>query len=901
MTTANGSVSSAISQDVKLLGGLLGRIIQEQHGESALDLVEKVRHIAKARRSENPDATGELVELIRNLSLDEKNVLIKAFGNYFQLINIAEDQQRVRVLRDRERAGTLRESIDDALSRLKEQGVSIDEVREILSQLRLRLVLTAHPSEAKRKEVLIKLRHIAGMISRRDREDLLPREQREMENWLAEEIEELWQTRLVRSRQTTVADEVDFGLYFLTSVVMDVAVEIYNDLEYNLTKHYPEGDWSKLPEVLRYASWIGGDRDGNPNVTTDVTLQTLQTQRNTAREVYLADIARLRNHLTQGVSETDVSETLQEVVLASPDYAESSRFYPGEPYRQFLDMIYRRLAADDYATSDDLLSDLELIESSLIANGATRAAEGEVGNLIRKVALFGLHLLPLEIREDATLNATAIDELFRYYNITPDYLNLPEEEKQRLLTAEIDNPRPLFPVSTEKFGEITQRIVATWRMIAEAHQRFGVASVDTVIASMSKQPSDVLAMLLLATEVGIENNVQIVPLFETIADLENASSVMTKLFNTPVYRRYLEQHATSDRLRQQVMIGYSDSSKDGGYIASNWNLYKAQQELTTTCEAEKVSLELFHGRGGSIGRGGGPTNRAIRSQPPASLKGGIKMTEQGEVIAYRYSNPNIARRHLQQVMHAGLISLSSTHKHEIADEWRSAIEQLSELGRQTYRRFVYENEHFIEYWQSTTPINELGQLRISSRPSKRQSKGGFAAMRAIPWVFSWMQSRAIIPSWFGVGSAFSTFVNEQPDGLQVLRDMYNNWSFFTAVVNNAQLDVAKADMGIVELYSTLATDDNMRRDMFKWIHDEHTRTHEMIRAVTQQDELLDIMPAIKTSIERRNPYVDPLNFIQVELLRELRTLQEDDPRYVDILNGVLATINGIAAGMKTTG
>ena len=889
--------SSLLSRDIKRLGNLLGHIIQEQHGEAAFELVEEVRKTARARRGHVPGAAQKLTKIIQNTTLEDKQILIKAFANYFQLTNIAEDQQRIRVLREREANNQLREAISSAIKELKVQGTTTTQITEVLKQLRLRLVLTAHPSEAKRKEVLMKLRSITHMMQRHERETLLPREIRVLEQNLAAEIEELWQTRPIRAQQTLVSDEVDFGLYFLTAVIMDVTVAIYEDLQDTLSTHYPDGNWENLPQVLCYASWIGGDRDGNPNVTPQATLETLATLREAVRHVYLADLRALREHLTQAFDETHITDILLNANHGNK-YAER---FPGEPYRQFVDYILEKLAADGYATGDNLLHDLEVVYQSLLKHKGTRVANIEVRRLMRKVCAFGLHLTPLEVREDAGLNAAALDELFRYYDIEPNYLEADEARKQALLTAEIGNPRPLFPNKTDHFDPITQRIIATWRMIAQAHTQYGAVVIDTVIASMSKQPSDVLAMLLLASEVGIADDLQIVPLFETIEDLRNAPDVMTALFKNPAYRAHMEKRAGERRLHQQIMIGYSDSSKDGGYLASNWNLYTAQQKLTETCTQQGVLLELFHGRGGSIGRGGGPTNRALRSQPPASLKGGIKITEQGEVIAYRYSNSDIAYRHLQQVMNAALLSLSTDAEFTPPPQWREAMATVSEHGRKTYRHFVYESPNFLPYWQAATPINELSQLRISSRPAKRKSKGGFAAMRAIPWMFSWMQSRAIIPSWFGVGTAFDTYSKEKADGMTTLQEMYEKWPFFRAVVDNAQLDVAKADMGIAELYASLVENEAVRDEMFGRIQDEHSLTYQMICEVTKQPQLLENMSAIRTSIERRNPYVDPLNFIQVDLLRQLRTLQPESSEYQAILEAVLATINGIAAGMKTTG
>ncbi len=864
----------------------------------AFELVEEIRATSKARRSGDAAAAFKLADRLENLPLVSKNVLIKAFSNYFQLINIAEDLQRIRVIRQREATGSLRESIVNAIQTLHESGKTAEEVWSLLEQARLRLVLTAHPSEAKRQEILVILRHIAQMMETRDRQSLLPRELRKLERDLAEEVEELWQTRQVRASKKQVADEVDFGIYFIRSVILDVVIDIYEDLQLALERFYPDEDWSELPPVLRYASWIGGDRDGNPNVTTDVTLQTLATLRETARQIYLAEVEALSQHLTQDSDQFGASTDLRIAVAA--EFSAGER-YTGEIYRQMLAIISDKLGADQYRSSRDLLSDLLLIQDSLKAHNGVRAAMGAVQRLVRKVRLFGLHLVPLEVREDAGLHAAALDELFEYYGIEPGYSRLPEAEKQKLLTAEIRNKRPLFPSEVLIFTEATQSIIRTWRMIAEAHAKYDAIVIDTVIASMTRQPSDVLAMLLFAREVGIDNEVYIVPLFETIDDLYRSPDIMEALFDNAEYHKHLVARAGKRGLRQQVMIGYSDSSKDGGYLASNWNLYNAQRILSEKCVEKGVSLELFHGRGGSIGRGGGPTNRAILSQPPESLRGGVKITEQGEVIAYRYSNRGIGHRHLNQVLNAVLIGLGLQEHHFVPSRYYDVMARLSELSQNYYRKFVYESDGFLDYWQQATPINELARMQISSRPAKRQAKGGFSAMRAIPWMFSWMQSRAIVPSWFGLGTAFRTYAREESDGMATLQEMYGNWSFFSALIDNAQLDVAKADMGIAELYASLVEPVELRKRFFNWIIEEHSLSSQMIMRVTGQQEVLANMSAIKTSIERRNPYVDPLNFMQVALLRELRGLDEGEENWRPILDATLATINGIAAGMKTTG
>ena len=895
MSQSSQAVPSSLSADIKLLGSLLGKIIQEQHGEEDFELVEQMRRLAKARRTGDETAQDAMVQRISSLNDNQIHVLTKAFGNYFQLINIAEDLQRIRVLRERAANDDLRESIEAAIGELKANGMTASALRTMLENMQVRLVLTAHPSEAKRQELLIKQRQITRLMRDRDRISMLPQEEQDLEEAIAERIEELWHTRPTRAVKATVSDEVGNGLYFITTTIMDEVVEIYGDLMYALKTHYPDEKWTDVPSPLRFASWVGGDRDGNPNVTADVTLQTIETLRAAARRVYLDELAELRDSLTQAIDELDVGDdtlALPNAFVNDGRLEEARKKYPGEIYRQQMHVIHTKLEQNAYQTSEDLLKELVPVLESLHMNGGHRAARGQLGRLVRKIRLFGLHLVPLEVREDAERYTTTISELFAAYGIADDYKALPEVERQQVLLNEIGNRRPLFPEKLD-FSEVTNEVIRTWRMISAAHQKYGKGCIDTVIASMSKAPSDVLTMLLLAREAGIEDDVYIVPLFETVDDLINAPQVMETLFQNDFYMDHLEKRGRV----QQIMLGYSDSNKDGGYLASNWNLYKAQSYLSDVCQKYGVTLELFHGRGGSIGRGGGPANRAILSAPPGSLHGRIKITEQGEVIGFRYSNPEIAHRHLNQVLHAVLVATADQNSDSTPDAWLSAMDTLAAAGRATYRDFVYESDGFLDYWQQTTPIQELSKLQIGSRPTKR-SKGGFGAMRAIPWVFSWMQSRAIIPSWFGVGTALDKMIEDE-GALETMQTMYEDWPFFRAIMKNLQLDLVKADMGIASLYATLADDDLY--PFFERIREEHALASDRVAEVTRQSVLLESTPVLQTSVERRNPYVDPLNFIQVRLLKELRAYQADTPAYNNKLKPVLATINGIAAGMKTTG
>ena len=906
------SAPSALSRDIHLLGNLLGELIVEQHGEEALRLVEDFRKLAIQRRAEgDPALLEELWRRVLALNAGEREILIKAFSNYFQLINIAEDIQRARVLRQRERGGIVRESVADAVRSLLAAGLGAADLASLFDNLRVRLVLTAHPSEAKRKEMLVKLHAISEMMDRHDREDFPPRERAVFLAALREQIEALWQTPANRSTRKSVMDEVDFGLYYLTSVIMDVVIDVYEDLIRSLDEACPEADWSQPQSLLRFASWIGADRDGNPNVTADVTLQTLATLRRAALQLWLREAAQLQEQLTQAVTEgQDVAE-LRATLAQQPDAAQLEARWPGQPWRQLLQVVVRRLQAtlDEapgaYADNRELIDELERIRHSLIANGSRQVANGSLLRLIRKLRLFGLHLVPLEVREDAGLHRDALDEIFRFYGIEDDYSGLPETAKQALLTQEIANPRPFFPTDSSHFSENTQRVIRTWRMVAEAQARYGAVVIDTFIASMSQAPSDMLAMLLLASEVGVADQLELVPLLETIDDLYGGPAIMRALFANEAWMRHLQARGRRGGLHQQIMVGYSDSSKDGGYLASNWHLYRAQQLLTETCAEHGIALQLFHGRGGSISRGGGPTNLAIRALPPGSLQRGTKITEQGEVIAYRYGNRDIGRRHLHQVMHAMLLALGSPQEVAVEPAWAEAMSALSDLGHAAWRDFVYGSEDFLAFWQQATPIGELARLPISSRPAKRSTAGGFGSIRAIPWTFSWMQSRAIVPSWFGVGHALETWCAQEAQGLDLLRVMYRSWPFFNALLENAQLDVAKADLGIAGLYAReLVEDEALRARYFSRIEEEHARTWRMLCAVTGQESLLENNPVIRRSIERRNPYVDPLNFIQVALLQELRGASAKTPEASDqdaVLREVLATISGIAAGMKTTG
>ena len=901
MVDTEEAAQAALSADIHLLGDLLGEVIVEQEGEAFFELEERIRALAKGRRSGEADAARELDSLIAALDVDQAQLLTKAFATYFQLVNIAEETQRVRVLRARERASAdhLRESVSAAIAGFRSAGLPPDAVRDLLHRLSIRPVLTAHPTEAKRDVVLAKLRRISESLHRLDVHDLLPREAADEAASLREEIAGLWQTTPTRSASPSVLDEVQHGIYFLRATLMDVVAQLYEETEAALALYYPGQSWL-VPPFLRFGSWMGGDRDGNPFVKPETTLATLQAAREAARSEYRHRVLDLSDRLTQSLSEVEASRELLISVahdaMRYPDVeAFASRRFPREPYRQKFAFVARKLEEDAYGTGADLLADLGLVEESLRQHRGTTFAGGHLGRLVRQVEVFGLNLTSLDVRQHSSYHAQALDEVLARSGVCQGYAALPDANRLAILTREIRRGGVPLPPG-DLLSPLAGDVVETFRMIREAHQRFGRDCIAAYVVSLTQGPSDVVAVLLLAQGVGVSHDLDIVPLFESMKDLRAAPQVMADLFANPSYSRHL---ADRER-RQQVMVGHSDSNKEGGYLAANWELYRAQRNLVQVCREHGVALELFHGRGGSIERGGGPTNRSILAQPPGSVAGRLKITEQGEVIAERYANPRIAYRHLSQVVNAVLRASAPHPTTPVPDEWESAMTKLAESSHDSYRELIHQTPGFEEYFRQATPIDDIVSLEIGSRPALRH-EGGIEALRAIPWVFAWMQSRVLLPGWYGLGTALHSFAERSPAHRERLAAMYRGWDFFATVIDNAQMALAKADMPIARLYAGLVTDAALRDDIFGRIEAEHDLAGRMVVAITGQESLLDSQPGLQRSVRLRNPYVDPLNYVQVELLRRLRSLDEADPARDGIAAAVLRTINGVAAAMKNTG
>jgi phosphoenolpyruvate carboxylase len=916
-----------LSETIHLLGDMLGSVIREQAGEAAFALEEQVRELAKLAREDETRAGWAALELahqIDALDLQQIQMLIKAFTTYFGLVNLAEQHERLRVLRERERVHPpVAESLDEAIIRLRERGLQAQELQALLDRMVVKPVFTAHPTESKRRTVLEKLRTISRLLIQLEAADLLPREQCQIEQALRSEIAGMWQAHELRDVRPTVLDEVKKGLYFCEETLLPIVPRIYRDLLAALREHYPDHEW-RLPSLLRFGSWIGGDRDGNPYVTPDVTLETVRLLRTRALNDYVSAIENLSHNLTTSAHVTPYSDELRETLAEHerrfPDLAQLvTRRNPYEPYRQFCTYIREKLLnslsytqtlqplwgaqpidhqGKRYLSSAELLHDLRMIDRSLREHAGAAIADGMLADVIRQVEVFGLHLLTLDIRQHSERHASALAEILAVADVCNNYAALNENERVALLSREVQTNRPLIPTRLA-FGDETNETISTFRLLQAILEQLSPDATHTYIISMTTGASDLLAVLLLAKEAGLYrrgaySKLDIVPLFETREDLTNAPRIMADLFALPAYQEHLALRNT----HQEVMVGYSDSNKLAGFLPASWALYTAQRALLDVADQANVSLELFHGRGGAIGRGGGPANAAIMAQPGGTVRGRLKLTEQGEVISDRYGHPGIAERHLQQVLNAALLASAPHVAASIPAAWETAIDLLADHAFCAYRALV-EHPDFVPYFHGATPIDELSDLKIGSRPARRKQSDRLEDLRAIPWVFAWMQSRHTLPGWYGLGTAVELYLaQDRAERLALLQWMYREWPFWRTTLDNAQMVLAKADLHIAERYASLVPDAQVRERIWKLIADEYRRTVEAVCAVAGVDQLLDQSPTLQRSIRRRNPYVDPLSDIQVALLRRLRSAHEPDPM---LEQTVLLTVNGIAAGLRNTG
>jgi len=921
-----------LSANIRALGDILGRVITGQHGETTLNLVEQVRRMAKELRNA-PTQTdpNALPRLIADLSLSQLQSLVKAFTLYFGLVNLAEGVERLRALRARDvrQAPAPRaESIADAIHLLKQHGVPAAAIQEWLDHALIMPVLTAHPTESRRRTILIKLRRIFDrLIDLTFGERLvLPADRQAAITAIEREIVGLWQSDDVRNRRPSVLDEVENGLFYFQTVLWDLLPLLYRETAEALTAAYPDHQWH-LPPFLRFGSWMGGDRDGNPFVTPEVTVETVRLMRSAMLRYLIGCLDRLITDLSQSVQQVKVDtviiDRIAEYRELMPDAAATlNPHYRCEPYRQLCHFIQARLQKtlhytlhhtprwgadpqpprmrDIYYHSRELLADLDLIDASLRNNGGALIADGLLRDVRTNVAAFRLHTATLDVRQHASRHTTALSEILAAAGVVSNYEALDESERVAVLSVEIRRPRPLTPSRLSHLSPATAETVETFRVMSAISEQLDPEIFQTYIISTTSQVSDLLAVLLFCRDAGLYqpgqySQLNIVPLFETGDDLQRAPLLLDELLQLPVYREHL---ALRDNL-QEVMLGYSDSNKEGGFVAANWALYRAQVALTAVTDRHGVRLRLFHGRGGAIGRGGGPAGQAILAQPPGTLHGQIKVTDQGEMISDRYLDPRTAHRHLEQVVNAVLRAGFPGMARHPEPEWVAAMERMAETARNVYRSLVYEDPDFLIYFRNATPVAEFNRLRIGSRPVSRRKSDRIEDLRAIPWVFSWMQSRHTLPGWFGLGSALEEFAEADPNHLHLLRTMYRHWPFFTTLLDNAQMIMLKADMNIARAYAGLVPDQQLAARIFQQIENEFRRTERMICQITEQNDLLAHQPVLQRAIRQRNPYIDPLSFIQIELLKRLRAAPPEEQ--VELETVLLMSINGIAAGLKNTG
>ena len=942
-------LSTPLTDDILLLDRMLGAVLREQEGEDLTRLAQELTAYAH-REDAQPE---KLTEIIPELAKPETaQRLLRAFTVLFQLMNTAEQKEIVRVNRERgeKAAGRPRpESIGEIIAQLAAQGVSADAMQILLRQIDICPTLTAHPTEARRRSVLSKLQRIAECLAERatpasapllDR-PLSDRGQAEAE--LHRALTELWQTDELRATPITVPDEARNALYFFERSIFDVVAWLHADVRAALTGAYP-GQEFELPPFLTYRSWVGGDRDGNPNVTPEVTWRTLLEHRRIILEFYQRRVDLLRRDLTLSDRNLPADDPMRASLkkdLEDVPLSQTRRDrHQAEPYVLKLLLMQERLAATlrvtqllttdaeiaevlsgdlpslsgeswAYPDAEAFLSDLLLMQETLRRNKAASVAdEGLLADLVTQTRAFGFHLAALDIRQHSDEHAKALTEIFRAARVLPpdaDYAALPEAEKIALLSREIRNPRPLVsrdaPLSPK-----TRDILRVFDVI-RASRRLSPQSVMCYIISMTHEVSDILEPLLLAKEANLlrwqdgdamESELDIVPLFETIDDLHRSDSLMQRIFDAPEYAT----HLTARGAFQEIMLGYSDSSKDGGFLAANWALHDTQSRLARVCAENKVRLRFFHGRGGTVGRGGGRANQAILSQPPGSFTGGIRFTEQGEVISFRYGLPPIAHRHLEQIVSASLraIAPAQTERTEEPQLWLAAMRDMAAQSREIYRQMAHDDPEFWQFFAEATPIKYISRLPIASRPASRSGAklSSVDDLRAIPWVFAWVQSRYVVPGWYALGGAIAAWVAADEANLPRLQEMYREWRFFRTVINNAQLELTRAHLPTAQWYAdrlTLTGDPAIGQKFHALISEEHARTTEWILRVTDQNELMSHAAVVRNTVALRNPAVAPLSLLQVALM-DAQEREGDKPLWNE---AILLSITGIAAAMQSTG
>ena len=917
-------------EDIRLLGRILGDVIREQEGQAAYDLIEQIRQLSVAfRRHADQSADKALKKLLKGLSGDQTVSVIRAFTYFSHLANLAEDRHHIRRRAVHERAGDLQEgSLARTLQRLHKAGITQAEVVRTLAQSHISPVLTAHPTEVQRKSILDAERAIARLLAERDEHDILPRERTDNEAQIRARVTQLWQTRLLRFTKLTVADEIENALSYYEATFLGQIPRLYRELEEGLGH-------ADIAPFLRMGQWIGGDRDGNPNVTAQTLELALHSQSEMVLRHHLTQLHHLGAELSVSAMLTSVSPAMKALAERSPD---TNAHRQDEPYRRALTGMYARLAAtlkaltggeaarhavapqDPYTSADELLADLRIIEASLKAHHGEALARARLAPLMRAVQVFGFHLATVDLRQSSDKHEEVVAELLAVARIEADYAGLDEAGKRTLLLRQLNDARPLrvpgVAYSAHTLGEL-----AIFDNARSGRQRFGAQAIRHAIISHTETVSDLLEVLLLQKEAGLLRgtldadarcDLIVVPLFETIEDLRNAAPIMRDYYALPGVRAMVQRGAGDGYCEQDIMLGYSDSNKDGGIFTSNWELYRAEIALVELFDAlnksspQPIQLRMFHGRGGTVGRGGGPSFQAILAQPPGTVRGQIRLTEQGEVIGSKYANPEIGRRNLETLVAATLEATLLQPTRAAPKAFIDAADEISRQSMAAYRALVYDTPRFSEYFFAATPIREIAELNIGSRPASRKATQKIEDLRAIPWGFSWGQCRLTLPGWYGFGSAVHAFLHR--DGAKgvaaqkaLLQKMVNQWPFFSTLLSNMDMVLAKSDLALASRYAELVDDKRLRTKVFSAIEAEWHRTAGALALITGEKQRLVNNAALQRSMRHRFPYIDPLHHLQVELVRRYRAGENHADRDERVRRGIHISINGIAAGLRNTG
>jgi phosphoenolpyruvate carboxylase len=908
-------------EDIRLLGRILGDVIREQEGQPAYELIERIRQLTVAFRIKRDAAAGKALDrLLKNLSVEQAVSVVRAFSYFSHLANLAEDRHHLRRREHHESLGHVQEgSLAMSFERLAQRGVRASEIAETLARAYLSPVLTAHPTEVQRKSILDAERAVANLIAERDTL-ATERERADNETRLRARVTQLWQTRLLRTSKLSVANEIDNALSYYQSTFLREIPRLYAELEEHLDGH-------EVAPFFRMGNWIGGDRDGNPFVTADTLRLAVSRHCETALRFYLTEVHELGGELSMSALLVDVTPELKALAERSGDHNEHRL---DEPYRRALIGVYARLAgtlqaltgtealrhavapSTPYADADELLADLRTVETSLASHFGAALAATRLKPLIRAVQVFGFHLATIDLRQSSDQHEAVLAELLAVAQIEPDYAALTEERKIRLLVALLNDARSL-QVRGAEYGERTRGELAIFEAAREARLRYGAQAIRHAIISHTETVSDLLEVLLLQKEAGLlrgtleagaRAELIVVPLFETIADLRQAAPIMRAFYALPgVLPLVLRSGAEQD-----IMLGYSDSNKDGGFFTSNWELYGAELALVELFEPLRrehgLTLRLFHGRGGTVGRGGGPSYDAILAQPPGTVNGQIRLTEQGEVIASKYANPDIGRRNLETLVAATLEATLLPPKRHAPRRFLDTAAELSALSMAAYRGLVYETPGFTDYFFAATPIREIAELNIGSRPASRKATRAIEDLRAIPWGFSWGQCRVGLTGWYGFGAAVEQWLAAKPgaraERLALLQRMHAQWPFFRTLLSNMDMVLAKSDLALATRYVELVPDKRAAKKIFGAIQAEWERTQRVLALITGESARLASNQALARSIAHRLPYIDPLNHLQVELMRRYRS-QPGGAAHERVQRGIHMSINGVAAGLRNSG